>query len=332
MNPVDHPHGGGEGRTKGGRPSVSPWGKPTKAGFRAVVGVGKVWISEMINFCILKIERFFSKLIGQFLLKGDWEFVSDWWPYFLLFCTRILIIFLFFWFLCGFRKNKKRNPIGKGLMAFGGILGVFFRLDDDASPYSCCDGDKEESAREIIEIPSSPEPEGTTPRMVVGHFESLGLLLEIPPLPETPPAGPSLAPEPEEREQAPSVGLNLDPSQSSRRLDGGERGGNSSKRCLRVEMEESDRRWKVARQSAEASFEGNRRAELLQALEASPFETAKAELVTGIGANSEFRLALIRSLFVSPLTGQRGALENTIEAIFAMPREAHKLPIVFPRS
>nr|QKO27828.1 ribosomal protein L2 [Stemona tuberosa] len=41
MNPVDHPHGGGEGRTKGGRPSVSPWGKPTKAGFRAVVGVGK---------------------------------------------------------------------------------------------------------------------------------------------------------------------------------------------------------------------------------------------------------------------------------------------------
>lgn len=34
MNPIDHPHGGGEGRTKGGRPSVSPWGKPTKAGFR----------------------------------------------------------------------------------------------------------------------------------------------------------------------------------------------------------------------------------------------------------------------------------------------------------
>nr|YP_010881203.1 ribosomal protein L2 [Pellia neesiana]WIA66951.1 ribosomal protein L2 [Pellia neesiana]WIA66992.1 ribosomal protein L2 [Pellia neesiana]WIA67033.1 ribosomal protein L2 [Pellia neesiana] len=36
MNPVDHPHGGGEGRTKGGRPSVSPWGKPTKGGFRTV--------------------------------------------------------------------------------------------------------------------------------------------------------------------------------------------------------------------------------------------------------------------------------------------------------
>jgi large subunit ribosomal protein L2 len=30
MNPVDHPHGGGEGRTSGGRPSCSPWGKPTK--------------------------------------------------------------------------------------------------------------------------------------------------------------------------------------------------------------------------------------------------------------------------------------------------------------
>ena len=30
MNPVDHPHGGGEGRTKGGRHPVSPWGLPTK--------------------------------------------------------------------------------------------------------------------------------------------------------------------------------------------------------------------------------------------------------------------------------------------------------------
>ena len=33
MNPVDHPHGGGEGRTSGGRPSCSPWAVPTK-GFR----------------------------------------------------------------------------------------------------------------------------------------------------------------------------------------------------------------------------------------------------------------------------------------------------------
>ncbi|CAM9177430.1 unnamed protein product [Chrysoparadoxa australica] len=32
MNPVDHPHGGGEGKTSGGRPSCTPWGKPTKWG------------------------------------------------------------------------------------------------------------------------------------------------------------------------------------------------------------------------------------------------------------------------------------------------------------
>jgi large subunit ribosomal protein L2 len=32
MNPIDHPHGGGEGRTKGGRHPVTPWGKPTKGG------------------------------------------------------------------------------------------------------------------------------------------------------------------------------------------------------------------------------------------------------------------------------------------------------------
>ena len=28
MNPIDHPHGGGEGRTSGGRHPVTPWGKP----------------------------------------------------------------------------------------------------------------------------------------------------------------------------------------------------------------------------------------------------------------------------------------------------------------
>jgi len=33
MNPVDHPHGGGEGKTSGGRHPVTPWGKPTK-GYR----------------------------------------------------------------------------------------------------------------------------------------------------------------------------------------------------------------------------------------------------------------------------------------------------------
>jgi large subunit ribosomal protein L2 len=30
MNPVDHPHGGGEGKTSGGRHPVSPWGKPER--------------------------------------------------------------------------------------------------------------------------------------------------------------------------------------------------------------------------------------------------------------------------------------------------------------
>jgi large subunit ribosomal protein L2 len=30
MNPIDHPHGGGEGKSKGGRDPVSPWGQPTK--------------------------------------------------------------------------------------------------------------------------------------------------------------------------------------------------------------------------------------------------------------------------------------------------------------
>uniref|UniRef100_A0A452XJ56 Large ribosomal subunit protein uL2m n=2 Tax=Aegilops tauschii subsp. strangulata TaxID=200361 RepID=A0A452XJ56_AEGTS len=46
MNPVDHPHGGGEGRTKGGRPSVSPWGKPTKAGYRTVPKKPKAQLSR----------------------------------------------------------------------------------------------------------------------------------------------------------------------------------------------------------------------------------------------------------------------------------------------
>lgn len=42
MNPIDHPHGGGEGRTSGGRPSVTPWGKPTKSGYKTVLKVKTV--------------------------------------------------------------------------------------------------------------------------------------------------------------------------------------------------------------------------------------------------------------------------------------------------
>ncbi len=37
MNPVDHPHGGGEGKTSGGRHPVTPWGVPTKGYFRLLM-------------------------------------------------------------------------------------------------------------------------------------------------------------------------------------------------------------------------------------------------------------------------------------------------------
>ena len=217
---------------------------------------------------------------------------------------------------------NETNPSPTSRIPFGTFGVFFFLLDDDvtASPYCYCDGDEEQRAGEIIEITSSPEPEGvvdTTPTLVVGHFEGLETLLEIPPLPETPPAGPSLAPE--EREQAPSVGLNLDPSQSSRRLDGGERGANSSKRSSTLsleELEESDSKFKVGVESLEARLEGIKRKKQLQAFGASPFETAKGELVTSIGENSQFRVGLLLSLDVKcPLTGKREALEKTIEAI-----------------
>jgi large subunit ribosomal protein L2 len=44
MNPIDHPHGGGEGKTSGGRPSVTPWGKPAK-GKPTVFRLSKQFIS-----------------------------------------------------------------------------------------------------------------------------------------------------------------------------------------------------------------------------------------------------------------------------------------------
>ncbi len=47
MNPVDHPHGGGEGKTSGGRPSVTPWGIPTK-GFKTS-RKKKLFKSTLIN-------------------------------------------------------------------------------------------------------------------------------------------------------------------------------------------------------------------------------------------------------------------------------------------
>jgi len=49
MNPVDHPHGGGEGRTSGGRHPVSPWGTPTK-GY-------KTRKNKRIDKCIVKCRK-----------------------------------------------------------------------------------------------------------------------------------------------------------------------------------------------------------------------------------------------------------------------------------
>jgi len=56
MNPVDHPHGGGEGRTKGGRHPVSPSGKPAKGGRTRKV-------KKATNKAIIRRRR--SKRYGQ---------------------------------------------------------------------------------------------------------------------------------------------------------------------------------------------------------------------------------------------------------------------------
>jgi large subunit ribosomal protein L2 len=61
MNPIDHPHGGGEGRTKGGRHPVSPWGKLAKGG-----ATRKRHKSS--NKAI--IRRRWSRRYGQLKLKG----------------------------------------------------------------------------------------------------------------------------------------------------------------------------------------------------------------------------------------------------------------------
>jgi ribosomal protein L2 len=50
LNPVDHPHGGGEGKTAGGRPSVSAWGRLTK-------GVKTKDKAQIIKYKILKRRR-----------------------------------------------------------------------------------------------------------------------------------------------------------------------------------------------------------------------------------------------------------------------------------
>jgi len=60
MNPVDHPHGGGEGRTKGGRHPVSPTGKPAK-------GSGTRQRRKPSNSSIVRRRR--SRRYGQLRLK-----------------------------------------------------------------------------------------------------------------------------------------------------------------------------------------------------------------------------------------------------------------------
>jgi large subunit ribosomal protein L2 len=60
MNPIDHPHGGGEGRTKGGRHPVTPTGKPTKGGATRNR-------KKASNRAIVRRRR--SKRYGQLTLK-----------------------------------------------------------------------------------------------------------------------------------------------------------------------------------------------------------------------------------------------------------------------
>jgi hypothetical protein len=109
----------------------------------------------MRNLIIQKIERFFSKLIGQFLLKGDWEFVSDWLNMRLILLISIFFLFCFCFFQLFLQNtHPSRIPFGTcGVFFFF----FFFFMDDHVS---FCNDDEEERGREIIEIPSSPEPEG----------------------------------------------------------------------------------------------------------------------------------------------------------------------------
>jgi len=60
MNPIDHPHGGGEGRTKGGRHPVSPTGKPAKGGHTRK-------LAKASNSAIVRRRR--SRRYGQLKVK-----------------------------------------------------------------------------------------------------------------------------------------------------------------------------------------------------------------------------------------------------------------------
>ena len=51
MNSVDHPHGGGEGKSKGGRHPVSPWGKLTKGKATGPRRLSRPFRSGRVNLC-----------------------------------------------------------------------------------------------------------------------------------------------------------------------------------------------------------------------------------------------------------------------------------------
>ena len=84
INPVDHPHGGGEGRTKGGRPSVSPWGKPTKAGFRVGVEKGRnefmprrsIWKGSFVDAFLLRMKKKRDRLLNRKVFSTIWRVCS----------------------------------------------------------------------------------------------------------------------------------------------------------------------------------------------------------------------------------------------------------------
>src|SRR3546814_1533173 len=55
-NPVDHPHGGGEGRTSGGRHPVTPWGKPTK-GARSEEHTSELQSLMRISYAVFCLKK-----------------------------------------------------------------------------------------------------------------------------------------------------------------------------------------------------------------------------------------------------------------------------------
>ena len=61
MNPVDHPHGGGEGKTAGGRNPVSPWGQSAKGLKQKTTKSDKFIITRRKKGVIVKWPEVFGK-------------------------------------------------------------------------------------------------------------------------------------------------------------------------------------------------------------------------------------------------------------------------------